>query len=131
MKKILYILILISFGFICVESNCVLENGKYEVIYDKEFTYYPKFEFVINGQILTEIKSGSNQKYRIETVGENSFRLKSLEKQNDSLTGLQKALISNGKPYYEITDCKRDTIDFIMRVNPHVISHSGKFVRIK
>ena len=57
--------------------------------------------------------------------------LKSLEKQNDSLTELQKMLISNGKPYYEITNCKKDTIDFTMRVNLHVISHSGKFIRTK
>ena len=131
MKKTLYILILISFGFKCANNNCVLENGKYKVIYDKEFANYPKFEFVINGQSLTEINSESNRKYIIEMLGENSFRLKPLEKQTDSLTEFQKALISNGKPYYEITDCKKDTIDFTMRVNMHVISHSGKFVRIE
>ncbi len=131
MKKILYILILVSFGFKCANNNCLLENGKYKVVYDKKFTDYPKFEFVINGQNLTEINSDSNRKYTIETFGENSFRLKSIEKQTDSLTEFQKALMSNGKPYYVITDCKKDTIDFTMRVNLHVISHSGKFVRIK
>lgn len=124
-------MILISFAFKSTNNNCVLENGKYKVIYDKEFTDYPKFEFVVNGQILTEINSESNRKYTIETLGENSFQLKSLEKQTDSLTKFQKALMSNGKPYYEITNCKKDTIDFTMRVNLHVISHSGKFIRIK
>jgi hypothetical protein len=131
LKKTIYILIIISFGFKCADNNCELKNGKYKVVYDKEFSDYPKFEFEINGQNLTEINSDSNRKFTIETLGENSFRLKSLDKQTDSLSELQKALMSNGKPYYEITDCKKDTIDFTMRVNLHVISHSGKFVRIK
>jgi hypothetical protein len=131
MKKTLYILILFCFGFKCADNNCGLKNGKYKVVYDKEFADYPKIEFIINGQSLTEINSDSNRKYTIEAVGENYFRLKSLEKQTDSLTVFQKKLMSNGKPYYEITDCKKDTIDFTMRVNLHVTSHSGKFIRIK
>lgn len=108
-----------------------MNDGKYKVIYDKEFSAYPKFEFEIDGQNLTEINSELNRRYQIERLGENSFRLISLEKQRDSLTEFQKMLTSNGKPFYEITDCKNDTIDFTMRVNLHVISHSGKFVRIK
>ncbi len=80
---------------------------------------------------MTEINSDSNRKYTIEKLGENSFRLKLLEKQTDSLTDFQKTLMSNGKLYYEITDCRKDTIDFIMRVNLHEISYSGKFARIK
>ncbi|AFU67086.1 hypothetical protein P700755_000006 [Psychroflexus torquis ATCC 700755] len=108
-----------------------MNNGKYKVIYDKQFSNYPKFEFEINGQNLTETNSELNRKYKIESLGENSFRLKTIEKPKDSLTEFQKSLMSNGKPYYEITDCKNDTIDFTMRVNLHVISHSGKFVRIK
>ena len=69
--------------------------------------------------------------FKIESIGENRFRLNSLEKQKDSLTEYQKALTSHGMPYYEITNCKKDTIEFIMRVNLHVISHSGKLVRIE
>ena len=72
-----------------------------------------------------------DRNYIIENLGENSFRLKSLEKLTDPLNEFQKTLMSHGKPYYEITDCKNDTIEFIMRVNLHVISHSGKFVRIE
>jgi len=131
LKKILYILIIFCFGFKCADKNCGLNNGKYKVIYDKQFSDFPKFEFEIVGQNLTEINSELNRRYQIESLGENSFRLKSIEKQRDSLTEFQKMLTSNGKPYYEITNCKNDTIDFTMRVNLHVISHSGKFVRIK
>ncbi|WP_198293568.1 hypothetical protein [Algoriphagus resistens] len=131
MKKTLYILILFCFGFKCADKNCDLNNGKYKVIYDKRYSDYPKFEFVIDGQNLTEINSELNRRYKIENLGENSFRLKSLEKQTDSLTEFQKALTSNGQAYYEIADCKKDTLEFRMRVNLHVISHSGKFVRMQ
>ncbi len=86
LKTTICILIFISFGFKCADNNCDFENGKYKIVYEKEFANYPKFEFVINGQSLTEINSDSNRKYTIEKLGENSFRLKLLEKQTDSLT---------------------------------------------
>lgn len=123
-------MILISFGFKYADNNCELKDGKYKVVYDEQFSEYPKFEFEINGQNLTEINSEQNRNYIIENIGENTFRLKSLEKQTDSLTEIQNTLMSHGKPYYEM-DCKNDTIEFTMRVNLHVISHSGKFVRIE
>lgn len=63
-----------------------MKSGKYKVIYDKQFSYYPKFEFEIDGQNLTEINSEFNRKYKIENLGDNSFRLKSAEKQTDTLT---------------------------------------------
>ena len=110
-------------------KDCKLTNGKYKVVYEKQFSDYPKFEFEINGQNLKEINSEQNRNYIIENLGENSFRLVSLEKLTDSLTEFQKTLKSHGKPYYELTNCKNDTIEFTMRVNLHVISHSGKFVR--
>ncbi|NCO64961.1 MAG: hypothetical protein COZ75_12180 [Flavobacteriaceae bacterium CG_4_8_14_3_um_filter_34_10] len=106
-----------------------MEDGRYKVVYDDQFSDYPEFEFEVNGQNLTEISSDLKRKYRIEQIGNNAFRLKSLERQSDSLTDFQKALTSHGQPYYEITGCKRDTINFTMRVNLHVISHSGKFIR--
>ncbi|WP_432670707.1 hypothetical protein [Flavobacterium sp. SM2513] len=131
MKKIIYISILICFGFKCADYNCHLKNGKYKVIYDEQFADYPKFEFKVSGQNLTDINLETNRKYKIESIGENAFRLKSLEKETDSLTEFQKALTSHGQSYYEITNCKKDTIEFTMRVNLHVISYSGKFVRMK
>ncbi len=131
LKKIFYISILLCFGFKCADYNCDLKDGKYKVIYDDQFSNYPKFEFKIDGQYLTEINSDSNRKFKIESIKKSAFRLKSLENPSDSLTEFQKALTSNGQPYYEITNCNKDTIYFIMRVNLHIISHSGKFVRMK
>ncbi len=130
MKNLIYISILFLFGLNCTDKKCGLKDGRYKVVYDDQFSDYSKFEFEVNGQNLTEINSDSTRTYKIEQIGNNSFRLKSLEKQSDSLTELQKALTSHGQAYYKITDCKKDTIDFTMRMNLHVISHSGKFVRI-
>ncbi len=130
MKKIFYILIILCFGFKCADNTCVLKDGKWKVVYDEQFSDYPKFEFELNGQKLTEINSEKNRLFQVEPIGKNSFRINSLEKQTDSLTKMQKALVSKGKPYYEIIDCKKDTIEFIMRVNLHVTSHSGRFVKI-
>lgn len=131
MKNLIYISILFLFGFHCTEYGCNLKDGRYKVIYDEEFSDYPKFEFEVSGQNLTEINSDSKRKYKIEQIGNNAFQLKSQEKETDSLTDFQKALTSHGQPYYDITDCKKDTIYFTLRVNLHVISHSGKFVRTK
>ena len=99
------------------------------MVYNEEFSDYPKFEFEVNGQTLTKIYPGSNKNFTIESIGENAFRLNSLEKHPDTLTDFQKTLTSNGQSYYEITGCNKDTIEFVVRLNLHVISHSGKFVR--
>jgi len=130
LKKVIYILLIFCFGFKYAEHNCYLKNGKYKVVYDKQFSEYPKFEFEIDGKNLTEINTDSNRKYVIDSIGVNHFKLKLLGKQKYPLTEFQKSLTSYGQPYYEITDCKKDTTDFIMRVNLHVTSHSGKFTRI-
>jgi len=131
LRTAIYISILICFGFKNADNHCHFINGKYKVIYDEQFADYPAFEFVVNGQNLTKTNSDPHRKYKIESIRENAFRLKSLEKETDSLTEFQKALTSHGQAYYHITNCKKDTIDFAMRVNLHVISYSGKFVRVK
>lgn len=69
--------------------------------------------------------------YSIKSLSETAFQLIPTENQTEGLTDIQKALTSLGEPYYEITNCKADTIEFIMRVNLHITSHTGKFVRIR
>ena len=109
----------------------MLKNGKYKIIYDKQFSNYPKYEFKVDGNDWFEMNTEKNQKYVIEKLDENSFRINPSEKQTDTITEIAKTLKTLGNPYYEITNCKKDTIEFILRVNLHVISYSGKFVRIK
>lgn len=130
MKKAIYILLIFSFGFKCIDNNCELKDGKYKVLYDERFSNYPKFEFEVNGDYLIEINSDIKREFKIEYISKNSFQLKSIKEQKDSLSDFQKQLTSHGEPFYEITDCSKDTIDFVMRVNLNVISHSGKFIRV-
>lgn len=117
-------------GITFSNQECGLKDGRYKVLYDKAFSHYPSFEFEVKNDTLIQINSESNSSFIIEKLSENNFRLHSTEKEKDSLTDIQKALISLGKPYYEIINCDKNTIDFVMRINLHIISHSGKFVRI-
>lgn len=132
LKTLIYISLLFCLGFRFADKECDLNNGKYKVVYDEEFLDYPKFEFVVKGKTLTKISSSPKEEYLIKKLPENSFELIPTKEQSDNLTDFQKALTSHGQlPYYVITNCKKDTIEFVARVNLHVISHSGKFVRIK
>ncbi|GAB3823206.1 hypothetical protein [Pontibacter rugosus] len=131
MKTLLYISLLTCLGFRFADKDCGLGNGKYKVVYDEQFSDSPKFEFVVKGKTLTQINSSQKEVYLIKKLSEKSFQLIPTQKRADTLTELQKALISHGQPYYELKNCKKDTVEFIMRVNLHVISHSGKFVKIE
>jgi hypothetical protein len=122
---------MLCLGFKFNDKACHLDNGKYNVIYDEQFSHYPNFEFEVNGRTLTKVNSNKKEEYIIKNLSERSFQLIPSQKQTNNLPELQKALISNGQPYYEITNCRKDTIEFIMRVNLHITSHSGKFVRIR
>lgn len=109
-----------------------MKNGKYKVIYDEQFADYTPFEFVVKGEYLTKTISSENEKYLIKKLPENSFELIPTKEPADTLTDFQKALTSHGQlPYYEIMKCKKDTLEFVARVNLYVISHSGKFVKVK
>jgi hypothetical protein len=130
MKKTIYILMLLCFGFKPADKTCGLQNGKYKVVYDAEFSDHPKFEFEVNGEILTKVNSDTKRVFKLKKLYKNNFSLKPTETQTDSLTEFQKALTSHGKPYYDIVACKKDTLYFVMRVDLHIISQSGKFVRI-
>ncbi|WP_219921624.1 hypothetical protein, partial [Rufibacter sp. XAAS-G3-1] len=131
LKKLIYISLMFCLGFKFADKACYLENGKYKVLYDKQFSNFPKFEFEVKGKTLTELNTGNKEVYTIKDLSERSFQLVPPKSHTDSLTNIQKALVSLGQPYYEITNCTKDTIEFILRVNLHITSHSGKFVRIK
>ena len=128
MNKAFYILLILCLGFKCNQDSFVLKNGIYKVKYDEEFSDYPKFEFLIKNNILTELKPIKNTEYHIEWFSEYQFRLNQIEKQTDSLTEFEKLL---GNPYYELTKFKNDTIDFVFRLDLHGRINSGKIIRMK
>ena len=130
LKKLIYISLIFCLGFRFADKACYLENGKYKVLYDKQFSNFSKFEFEVKGKTLTELNT-DKKVYSIKSLSENAFQLIPTVNQTDELTNIQKSLASLGEPFYEITNCKADTIEFIMRVNLHITSHTGKFVRIR
>lgn len=131
MKNLVYLFLLVSTSLNNLQTPCILQEGHYKVLYDPQFSNYPKFEFEIKNQVVTEINGNPNQNFIIENLGENTFRFKPLSKPSGTPTEFQKKIITDGIPYYEITSCTKDTLSFVKRVNLHVISHSGKFVKLK
>jgi len=112
-------------------QTCELTDGHYEIVYDKQFEGYPSFEFRVDGDTIRELNNDHPGLFVYERMKTNNFQFKPLQNWKDSLTDLQKKLVGLGDPYYEVIDCKIDTITFINRINLHVTSHSGKMVRIK
>jgi hypothetical protein len=117
--------------FLAPSQNCKLIDGDYKVIYDKSFENYPSFEFQVNGNSIRELSNEATKHYLLKRLSSNTFRFEPIENTEDSLTDLQKKLIGNGDPFYEVIYCKKDTLTFINKINLHITSHSGRMVRIK
>ena len=129
LKKIIYILILFSFAFKCSDDICKLDNGIYEVVYDIEYSNYTKSEYEVTDSILRNITFGQNDRYKINWHSDKTFSLVSLDREIDTVSSVEKSLNSLGKPYYEITDCKDGTFDFVYRRNHHITINEGKFIK--
>lgn len=50
---------------------------------------------------------------------------------SSSITELDKQLNTLGIPYFEISNYGTDTLDFIYRVNLHIIINTGKIIYLK
>merc|ERR1712232_1211597 len=70
--------------------------------------------------ILRNITFGQNDRYKINWHSDKTFSLVSLDREIDTVSSVEKSLNSLGKPYYEITDCKDGTFDFVYRRNHHI-----------
>ncbi|MDF9795359.1 hypothetical protein OKW21_006726 [Catalinimonas alkaloidigena] len=129
MKKEYFIFVFLIFGFTCADQSCNLKDGKYKVVYDKQFSGYAESEFVIIDQTLIELKNNQKSEYKINWIAEDQFRLDPINKETDSLTSIQEELNSLGEPYYQITGCKAGDIMFEFYRNPHILINSGKLIR--
>lgn len=126
-RKLLFFIAL-CFSVLGTSQPCELSNGTYKVIFDKSFEHYPRFEFVVDGDTIRKLHG--SELFLHKKLSDNSFEFKPLSDNSDSLTVFQKRLIGIGIPFYDVVNCKKDTLRFINRINLHVISHSGMFVRI-
>ncbi len=132
MKKAFYILIFLTFGFRCADKkDCHLENGKYEVVYDEEFSNHSTWQFHLEEDRLTELAADPNSEFKIEWISDGQFKVQPIEKRTEPQTEIEKQLQSLGEPFYEITDCKADTVKFVLYRNADIIINSGKIIRIE
>jgi hypothetical protein len=129
MKYLLLIFFLTNLFFVQAQSCQMLKDGKYSIEYDSVFKDYPKHKFEIKGNQYTAFENEIDKNFEIIKISDCSFRLKNDEIINESkLTDLQKMLLKQ-KPYIEIYKVEGNEYYFIYRINLHVQSYSGKFIR--
>jgi hypothetical protein len=112
-----------------LDLNCSLNEGKYKVIYDKSFTDYQNWEFELKNDLFIEFSADKEIEHKLDWISANRFRIKSLEEQTDSLTDIQKQLNSLGIPFYNLSKCKADTLNFEYMHNDHITINTGKLIK--
>ena len=97
--------------------------------YDKEFSHLPKSNFEIIGNHFYTFIDDKKVEREILILSECSFELKSQEIIDETkMTELQKVL-NRQKPYFDIIKVEENVYYFVCRIDLHVISYSGKFIR--
>ena len=131
MKQI-FILTLIIIPFVSFAQNCSqLKNGIYKIEYDSSFRNYPKqFYEILNNECFVTVDR-QKTKYEIKRTSECSFRLISDEIVDTSkLNDLQKVHLKQ-KPYFDIYNVEANSYYFVFRVDLHIQSYSGKFIKVE
>ncbi len=121
-------MILVIFLSSCSENNCRLTDGKYNVIYDNEFS---EFQYEIASDSIREIYQDQIVLSKLERISDSEYFISDLAShltyKDDSL----KELYTYKKPFYRLTYCRNDTIGFEMIRNTHNIVNSGKLIKIE
>jgi hypothetical protein len=132
-KSIIIVLLALVLSAVVHKDKCdQLTDGTYSVQYDDQYRKtHRDFKLVIKGGKAVAIRPNEKSSYGLKWVGENRFRLIKRGKKPDTLDPLQKQLRSLGEPYYEITECKPDTLWFTFYQNPHVVINSGVLIKEK
>jgi len=117
-------------------QNCSqLRNGTYRIEYDyNEISKdsYPKNIYeIVNGKCFVTFENGERKEFDIIKFGVCSFRLESNEiLDTTNFTPLQKVL-SMQRPYFDILKTEGNQYYFIFKIDLHVRSFSGRFLRMK
>lgn len=114
-----------------ISIKCTLKNGEYLLVYDKEYSGYDNYRFLVNDNILTYHQTEHLETKIINWKSDTTFVLDSTRPTGDSLNPIARRLNSLGIAYYEITQCKKDTLKFIFWRKPNIIINSGVFVHQK
>jgi hypothetical protein len=106
----------------------MLPDGFYVTEYDKEFKMYPPYEFEIKGEKYYTFTNGEKEEYDIIKMNCN-YRLESSTTIDESkLTDLQK-MLANQKPFFNIDSAEGNRYHFTLRINLHIVSFSGTFIK--
>lgn len=126
----LYIMLAFAVLLYSACAREVLKNGKYEIVYDEEFSSYPNVKFIKNNGIFTYLDKDSSE-FEIQWISKSEFRLNQMIYNKDSISNLEKQMNSMGIPYFELLNKKKDTLRFVQRHNLHVVISSGKIIYIE
>ena len=123
-------------GFILVYSNnvysqdCVLQNGKYRVEFDKQFENHPKFELKIINDSIIYYDNDSIISRKIEKNSDCYLVIEKEKIDETNMTDFQK-ILNKQHPFYTFKKINQTTYEFIFRVDLHVMINSGKFILIE
>lgn len=111
-------------------SECVLPDGRYKVVYDKGFEGYSPFEFEIKKDSITFFDESDSGRKKIE---KNSNCILSLVKEEinvSEMTPFQK-MLDEQHLFYDFKRINDFEYSFIWRWDLHLMTISGRFIRIK
>jgi hypothetical protein len=83
-------------------KKCSFKNGEYIAIYDKEYSGYENYDFLVNDNVITYHQTDHLETKLINWKNDTTFSLDSTRKIKDSLSTITKHLNSLGVAYYEI-----------------------------
>ncbi|GGI56875.1 hypothetical protein [Winogradskyella haliclonae] len=142
-KTYTYLILIFGFLFSCdknqksldntntKKNECGLENGNYKVIYTQLYSELPESGFkIINDTLIWNFPEIDT--FLIKKGIKNRFSFENTKKVDTiGLSDFQKAIvISEMRSFYEIVGCKKDTLDFIKKIDLYITSSIGKFIKI-
>lgn len=130
MNKTGCIILLMILCISCSKNHCRLEDGRYEVVYNQKYADYSNFEYEVNSDTIKEIRKDSYVFSVIGWISENEYHLDDLPSvlySRDSLSGQSE---TKRKPFYRLSNCRKDTIDFKLISGDHTIN-DGKLIKIE
>ncbi|AUC79647.1 hypothetical protein CW736_09840 [Nonlabens sp. MB-3u-79] len=115
-------------SIIPLSLQCQISDGKYKAIHDKEFSHYTNYQFEIKGDSICF--ESDNSSIKIDRFDSGVFVIHHPQINIDSLTEVQRYLVEDFKySYYQIEECKGDTLKFRLGPNLHVTRTTGVLVR--
>tara|TARA_R100000353_G_C6418209_1_gene172351 strand:- start:218 stop:565 length:348 start_codon:yes stop_codon:yes gene_type:complete len=112
--------------FSCSVDDCRLSDGKYKIIYDREFSGH---QIEVKSDTIKEIYQDNSVISVIEWISDKDFFLSDLVSHLTYKDDLKKDLYTYDRPFYRLINCRKDTIDFKLMRNKNDQVNSGKLIK--